>query len=164
MKKKMLIIFITILIILGIIILFPKKKKRVDKYKDANVVCTYEYKNENETDSKNYLYIYHDKDEMIKKLVYITVQNKDYFYDETITLNRTYVDIYNDVKGINGSVGETKDKIVTTIEYDYDKLDVEALKKIDLLDEESIYYQMDFPFNLDEFMIYEIPDYNCKLK
>jgi hypothetical protein len=163
MKKKILLICICLLIGIVLFISFHKKKQE-DKYKDANVVCTYTYKNENETDSKNVLYIYHDKDEVITKLVYITIQDKDYFYDETINLTRTYVDIYDDVKGITGSVGETKDKIVTTIEYDYKTLDVEALKKIELLDEESIYFNLEFPFTSDEFMIYEVPDYDCKLK
>lgn len=164
MKKRLLIIFVCILFIICFVLILFRSKKHVDKYADANAVCQFVYKNENETDSKNVLYIYHDKDEVIKKLVYITIQDKDYFYDETINLNRTYVDIFNDVKGIKGVVNESKDQIITTIEYDYDTLDVESLKKLDLLDDESIYFKLDFPFTLDEFMIYEIPDYECKLK
>ena len=37
-----------------------RTKKHVDKYADANAVCQFVYKNENETDSKNVLYIYVD--------------------------------------------------------------------------------------------------------
>lgn len=134
---------------------------------DAKMVCiknTDSLVDEESVSSTSKIYINYDDNNVLDS-TYQIITVSDSFYKSRIEMIQGYLNLYNGINGITYNVYQYNNSIVTTIKYDYTKIDLNILrtKLGSILDEDSIFNNIDYlPFSLDTYKKYELYDYSCK--
>ena len=124
------------LIIINIICLYNISNNRNNNYNnsnsnelpsyDANMICIKNTDNlvdEESVSSTSKIYINYD-DNNILDSTYQIITISDSFYKSRIDMIQEYLDLYKGIDGITSSVYQYNNSIVTTIKYDYTKIDL----------------------------------------
>lgn len=171
LSKKILIIISFVAIMLGIIFIIISGRKEIKNEKEtievfpASLICVQTGKDEDQNEFINKVYLNYDEDENITEVIYqmVTTFEGPYFNTETDFIN-SILDIYNSVTGIHGYTKIIDNQMITTIKYDYLKINLQQIKKDlkDFLDEESIFYKIkNLPIQLSFFKKNELATYSC---
>ncbi len=169
MKKKVWIILGIIVILVIVIFLVTKiNPKKEEKEEDkipvynADVVCslsgvdTFEEEIE-EYSLKAYLTI---KDNMVMKAILVGVSSDV----GNITQTQEIINDYNKINGINAKVSLSNGKLLTEVEYNYEVIDLDEVKRElgYLLIDDSIFLKVkSLPVSLHDYQKYELQDYEC---
>lgn len=169
MKKKVWII-LGVIFLLVIVLFLVIKKNTIDEEKEedkipvynADVVCslsgidTFEDE-EDEYSLKSYLTI---KDNLVIKAILVGVSSDI----GNITQTQEIINEYNKIKGISAKVFISKEKLVTEVEYNYEVIDLDEVKRElgYLLIDDSIFLKVkSLPVLLADYQKYELQDYEC---
>lgn len=170
-KKVFLIILVIIIGLLSSLYFFNKKDDKVEeidiKEYDTDVVCIYKETAEDE-DSLSYMsnvYIDYNKGGDITYIVYQTLTLDD-FGESSLKTVKDFYEIYNGLNGIKTDVYLSNNYLVTTIEYDFSKLELDVIRKEigELLDETSFLNADKLPINYKTYIEEYLSEYKCEVK
>lgn len=165
MKKVWIILgIVAFLLIIVIFKLFLKNKKEMENIipvYNADVICSLDGIDTFEDGTQEYsLRAYLTvKDNLVTKAILVSVGD-----DSDISMTRSYVEEYNEIKGINAQVTLKNGSLVTEVIYDYETIDLnEVRSKLGyLLIDDSIFVKASsLPVSLDLYKEYELQNYTC---
>ena len=163
-------ILIVLLIILTTISGCAKKeeeKKAIPLY-DSDIVCSAVIEEENDGDVENFVsnvYIWLDKKKNVTETIYQNISESTLLDKATLELTNQFLDIYKNIKGIEASSDVIDNKLIITIKYNYNEMDLNATKKElgTIIDDSSIFKKVKkLPFSYDDLKKYELSGYECK--
>lgn len=163
MNKKILIGIIVVLTIIGIIFIIDKKNK-IPTY-DADIICSYsttETLDDEEYESKSYIYIYKD-DYYVSKSIHQSIMSNN----SDTSILESIIDLYSSIDGIDASLKSIDASIVFEVVYDFDIIDIDLLKENmgDLLSESSILMTTsELPIKVDDYLDSLSDNYKCEVK
>jgi len=165
---------ISILIVLFIILITisgcdkkEEQNKTIPTY-DADIVCTKEIEEENDGDIENYIsnvFIKLDDNKNVKETIYQSISESSLLDKATLELTNQFLDIYKNINGIEASSDVINDKLIITIKYDYNNMDLNTVKKElgSIIDDKSIFKKIKkIPFSYEDLIKYELNEYECK--
>lgn len=163
MNKKILIGIIVALIVIGIVLIIDKNNE-IPTY-DADIICSYsttETLDEEEYESKSYVYIYKD-DDYVSKAIHQSIMSTN----SDTSILESIIDLYSSIDGIDASLKTVDNSIVFEVVYDFDIIDIDLLKENmgDLLSESSILMTTsELPIKVSDYFDSLSKDYKCEVK
>ncbi len=165
MKKKVLLILVILIGGVFLFLLFKQNKKEeqtetIPTY-SSDVYCKKSFTGEVEGETfTSELRIYITlNEEVVEKAIYQTIsQNDATFYGEQ------YRELYNSLKGVSAVNTIIGGKSVTTITYDYTKMNAKEIKDTlgDLLEETSLLARTKkYPPLYEEYQVLELEGFDC---
>lgn len=144
----------------------PEEELELKEY-DSNVVCKFESGEVSEDESSYYsnVYISYGKGGNITDIVYQNVTQTD-FSDSYMQLVNDLYDLYNNINGIKTDIYKSAGYVVTTIEYDFNVLDLNTAKKElgDMLEEDSFILTGKLPIAYNVYIDKYLSEYSCEVK
>lgn len=132
---------------------------------DSDIVCTLEVEaTEDEEAYTSSVYIYEDG-EYITKAIYQTITYTE-FTGSYVDMMKEFYDMYKGIDGIETSVVESSNFVVSAVTYDYHKMDSKAVKEAlsSILDETSILLKDKYSFKIDWYTKDNLSEYSCEVK
>ena len=137
---------------------------------DYDYICSYETNmsdEDGETNTKieKKLYLKVDNDSLVTDALYESIYENSYFRDSTRDLINELLSLYDDIKGVNTSIKDSKKKTHVSIHYNYNAIDFTELKNklSNILDKDSLQANLKSKIKVDEY-INKSNDYKCQKK
>lgn len=171
MNKKMV---LTAILIIAVVI-FAINSKRGDtsdisndyqlKTYDSDIVCSLKFDATDEDDAyTSYVYIYNDGD-YVKEAIFQTITYTD-FTGSYVGLMNSFYDMYKELEGVETSIFEGNDFVVSTIKYNYLNMEPSIIKDNlkTILEDDSILLYDNYKFKTDWYIDDYLDEYTCEVK
>lgn len=165
---------LTVILIIAVVI-FAINSKRVDtsdtsndyqlKTYDSDIVCSLEVDATDEDDAyTSYVYIYNDGD-YVKEAIFQTITYTD-FTGSYVDLMNSFYDMYKELEGVETSIFEGNDFVVSTIKYNYLNMEPSIIKDNlkTILEDDSILLYDNYKFKTDWYIDDYLDEYTCEVK
>lgn len=174
MNKRIVLLGITIIIlfIVGLGLISNKQdsnNKSNNSYKlkeyNSDIVCTLDVEaTEDEEAYTSYVYIYNNED-YISKVIYQTITYTE-FTGSYVDMMKNFYDMYKGINGIDTSVTESSNFVVSTVTYNYPEMDPSSVKGslLSILDETSILLKDNYKFKTEWYTKEYLKEYSCEVK
>ena len=173
-KFKLLLALIVLTVGVFIASLFFSNNKNNDKKNQINIpdyssdlFCKYSEEasdEESETYTSN-VYISYNKGGDITRIVYQTVMLDD-FGTSTVDNIKDFYKMYEDLDGIEIEVERVENYVISTIKYDYTKLNLKQVRNElkDVLDVDSFLNKGKLPINYNDYIETYLDEYLCEVR
>lgn len=162
MNKYILLLIPIIIVIVGVFAIY--KRDSIPTY-NADIMCSYsstESFEDDEFDTKNFIYIYKDNDN-VKKTINQSVMSANV----DVGLLESIVDMYKKIDGIDATLEKKGESIIFEVRYDFDLIDLDYVKEeigSVLADDSIIMITDELPINIDDYLKSINKNYKCEVK
>lgn len=170
-KKYIILLIVFVFILIGVLIFRDQKnnKNESNEYKiqtyESDIVCKLEVPATEEDDAYTSNVFIYKNGEYVKKVIY---QNITYtkFVSSYADLMKSFYDMYKGLDGISTSIFNGDEFVVSTITYEYDKMNSSDIydKVGTILEDDSILLKKNYNFKIDWYTNEYLSEYECEVK